>query len=107
MTSNSLRLLLDAGSDSNSNVLAADPAGLDEQPMGEGMLMVSAVLPWKEPGFLLFLITNCDHLCSTSCFVVPLVWLAILFPFWCLEFLAPVNGPLKNHQVFMTLASTL
>lgn len=51
MTSNSLRLLLDAGSDSNSNVLAPDPAGLDEQPMGEGMLMVSAVLPWEEPGF--------------------------------------------------------
>lgn len=51
MTSNSLRLLLDAGNDSNSNVLAADPAGLDEHPMGEGMLMVSAVLPWKAPGF--------------------------------------------------------
>lgn len=42
---------MDAGNDSNSNVLAADPAGLDEQPMGEGMLMVSAVLPWKEPDF--------------------------------------------------------
>lgn len=70
VTSNSLRLLLGAGNDSSSNLLTADPAGLDEQPMGEGTLMVSAVRPWKEPGFqamvwfLLFLTTNCDCLCS-------------------------------------------
>lgn len=51
VTSDSLRLLLGAGNDSSSHLLAADPAGLSEQQMGEGMLMVSTVLHWKEPGF--------------------------------------------------------
>lgn len=74
VTSNSLRLLLGAGNDSSSNLWTADPAGLDEQLMGEGMLMVSAVRPWKEPGFqamvwfLLFSLLTAT-VCARRCFL--------------------------------------
>ncbi|EDL25929.1 mCG147869 [Mus musculus] len=58
---------------------------------------------------MLFLFSICDHLCwqvlpALLCFCV---WLTTLFPFWHLEFLTPVNEPLKEQQPFHDMGINL